>query len=321
MLDFFCNLLFWKWDLPITKKEIKLSEIYSAYWEYVEKAKRYVQERGNSQFGQGSEFNAVEHIWSKYGVVPLEAYKGLLPGQKFHDHKQMFKEMTSFLESLKATNNWNEDFAVSTIKAILNHYLTTPPERFTYEGKIYTPKEFFNDVCRINFDNYISVLSTLEDPFYKKIKFNADDNWWFSKDYYNLPLDVFMNVVKDAIRNGYTLAIGGDISEAGYESYAKVAMVPSFDIPSEYIDQYARQFRIANETTVDDHDIHLVGYLQKDGKDWYLIKDSAADSRNVDDKGYYYYSEDFVKLKILGYMVHKDIFKKIVKEYKDWYIF
>ncbi len=301
----------------IHKKEIKLSEIYTAYWEYVEKARRYIQERGNSHFAEGSESNALVRIWSKYGVVPLEEYTGLLKGQKFHDHEQMAAEMTAFLESLKETNNWNEEFGLSTIKSILNHYLGTPPEKFNYEGKTYTPKEFFDNVCKINFNDYVEILSTLEDSFYQKCELNVPDNWWHSKDYYNIPLDVFMNVIHQAIREGYTLAIGGDVSEAGLESHAKVGIIPSFDIPSEYIDQYARQFRIANGTTEDDHGIHLVGYLEKNGKDWYLIKDSGSGSRNVADKGYYYYSEDFVKLKMLGYTVHKDIFRKIVKEYKE----
>ncbi|MFH0736137.1 MAG: C1 family peptidase [bacterium] len=301
----------------LQKKEIKLSEIYTAYWEYVEKAKGYIQERGNSHFAEGSESNALVRIWSKYGVVPLEVYTGLKQGQKFHDHEQMAAEMKLFLESLKETNNWNEEFAISTIKSILNHYLGTPPEKFNYDGKSYTPKDFFDKVCKINFDDYVEVLSTLEDPFYQKVELKVPDNWWHSKDYYNIPLGVFMNVVKEAIRTGYTLAIGGDVSEAGLESHAKVALVPSFDIPSEYIDQYSRQFRIANGTTEDDHGIHLVGYLEKAGKDWYLIKDSGSGSRSVGDKGYYFYSEDFVKLKMLGFTVHKDIFRKLVKEYKD----
>jgi bleomycin hydrolase len=126
-----------------------------------------------------------------------------------------------------------------------------------------------------------------------------------------------MNVIKESIRAGYTVAIGGDVSEAGLDSHAEVAVIPSFDIPSEYIDQYARQFRIDNKTTEDDHGIHLVGYLEKDGKDWYLIKDSGSGSRNGANKGYYFYTEDFVKLKMLSFTVHKDIFRKLVKEYKD----
>ena len=85
------------------------------------------------------------------------------------------------------------------------------------------------------------------------------------------------------------MVLGGDVSEPGYLSRSDVAIVPTFDIPSEYIDDNARQFRFSNKTTTDDHGIHLVGYEHKDGKDWYLIKDSAAGSRD-DVKNFGYYS-------------------------------
>ena len=64
------------------KVQVKVSEIYTVYWEYVEKARRYVQERGNSLFDEGSEANAVTRIWKKYGVVPEESYTGTVKRKK-----------------------------------------------------------------------------------------------------------------------------------------------------------------------------------------------------------------------------------------------
>jgi bleomycin hydrolase len=122
-----------------------------------------------------------------------------------------------------------------------------------------------------------------------------------------------MSSLKKAVRNGYTVCIGGDVSEPGLEGHAGMAIVPTFDIPSSYIDESARQFRFTNGTTGDDHGIHLVGYNEMDGKDWYLIKDSGSGSRNNSHPGYYYYHEDYVKLKMLGFMVHKDAVKDVVK--------
>jgi bleomycin hydrolase len=121
-------------------KKIKLSEIYTAYWEYVEKARRFIEERGNSLFAEGSEGEAVKRNWLKYGTMPIEAYSGLLPNQPNHDHREMFKEMNSYLQSVKTNNAWNEEVNLGTIKSILNHYLGTPPKQFKYEGKTYTPK-------------------------------------------------------------------------------------------------------------------------------------------------------------------------------------
>jgi len=299
------------------QKKVKISEMYTVYWEYVEKAKRFVSERGNSAFEEGSEANAVPRIWKMYGAVPEEVYTGLLPGQKFHDHKEMIKEMQTYLDNIKNTNAWDEEEAVTVIKSIMKHYMGEPPTEFYYESIKYSPKEFLNNYLQLELDDYVDILSYMQQPYYQQVEYEVEDNWWHSKDYYNVPLNVFIEALKNNIRNGYTMAIGGDVSEAGYDSWHKVAVVPSFDIPSDYIDESARQFRFSNKTTTDDHGIHLVGYLEMDGKDWYLIKDSGAGSRNTGDKGFYYYQEDYLKLKIMDFMVHKDAVENILKKFKE----
>jgi len=132
----------------LSKREIKLSEMFTVYWEYLGKARRWVQERGTSEFGEGSEVNALIRIWKQYGIVPEKDYTGLKPGQKFHDHA-----------------------------------------------------------------------------------------------------------------------------------------------------------------------IHIVGYLEKDGADWFLIKDSGSGSRNGKNPGYYFYHEDYVKLKIMNFMVHKSAVEEVLKKF------
>ncbi len=298
----------------LSKREIKLSELYTVYWEYVEKARRFVQERGNSAFGEGSEANAVPIIWKLYGIVPGESYSGKLPGQVFHDHGKMFDEMNAYLQALKTNNAWNEDEAIGTIRSILNHYIGEPPKSVMVNGKALTPKEYLTQVVKLNLDDYVEIMSLMEKPNYQWAEYEVPDNWWHSKEYFNVPLDDFMTAIKKSIRSGYSVCIGGDVSEPGYEGHAGVAIVPTFDIPSEYIDESARQFRFTNGTTGDDHGIHLVGYLEKDGRDWYLIKDSGAGSRNNSHPGYYFYTEDYVKLKILGFTVHKDMVKELLKK-------
>ena len=301
----------------LTKREIKLSELYTVYWEYVEKARRFVAERGNSTFGEGSEANAVMRIWKTYGIVPADAYTGMKPGQRFHDHGKLFEEMNAYLQSLKVTSAWQEDAAVNTIKSMLNHYLGEPPKTIVVSGKEMTPKEYFEGIVKLNANDYVEIMSLMEKPYYQMVEYEVSDNWWHSKEYFNVPLDEFIGAIKKTIRSGETVCIGGDVSEPGYEGHAGVAIVPTFDIPSEYIDESARQFRFSNGTTGDDHGIHMVGYVEKDGKDWYLIKDSGAGSRNNPHPGYYFYSEDYVKLKMLGFTVHKDFVKDLLKKQKE----
>jgi len=304
----------------LNKIQVKLSEIYTVYWEYVEKARRYVQERGDSEFSEGSEANATTRIWKKYGVVPADAYTGLLNGRKYHNHEDMFNEMKSFLESLKRNSSWNEESAISTIKSIMNHYLGEPPARVTVNDIGMTPQQYLKDFLKLNPDDYVDILSYTQEPFFEQVEYKVADNWWHNADYYNVPLDVYLTALKDAVRKGFTVSIGGDVSEPGFDRYTQCAVIPEFDIPSAYINDDARQFRFSNRTTTDDHGMHLVGYLEKDGKDWYLIKDSSAGSRNNDanakEFGYYFFSEDYVKLKMMDFMVHKDAVKDVLAKFK-----
>ncbi len=290
----------------LTNRKIKLSEMYTVYWEYVEKARRYVNERGNSLFDEGSMGNAVPRIWKKYGVVPAEAYTGMLPEQKFHDHKLVFSEMKGYLESIKENNAWNESDVLANIKAILNHYIGEPPLKVIVNNEEMTPLEYLEYIIQLNFDDYVDILSLYEKEYYKNVVHPVPDNWWYSADYFNVPLDKFMMIINRALSNGYSLVLGGDTSEAGYDSHLEVAMIPTFDIPSAYIDEYSRQFRFSNKSTTDDHGIHAVGIMKEGSEYWYLIKDSGSGARNGPHKGYRFYHQDYVKLKMIDLMIHKD---------------
>jgi bleomycin hydrolase len=293
----------------LTGKQVSLSPVFTAYWEYIEKVKEFVRTRGKSIVEEGSEANAVTRIYKMYGAVPADVCTGLLAGQQYHDHSDMVKEIQTYLQNVKTINAWNEEEVVAVTKSILNHYLGVPPTEVVVDEKKYSPKEYLTNYLKLNVDDYVDVLSYMQQPYWQQVEYEVPDNWWHNKDYYNVPLDDFIKIIKNAIKNGYTMAIGGDVSEAGYDSWTKCAIIPTFDIPSEYIDENSRQFRFSNETTTDDHGIHLIGYEELDGKTWFLIKDSGAGSRNTGDKGYYFYHEDYVKLKIMDFMVHKDMFK------------
>jgi bleomycin hydrolase len=296
----------------VTNQKLKLSEMFTVYWEYIEKARRFVRERGSSVFDEGSEANAVIRIWKMYGIVPEKEYPGKPEGQEFFDHHLMIKEMNHYLTSMKEMNAWNEEEIITTIKSILNHYMGVPPEIIEVDGKKFTPKDYLKNYVKLNLDNYVDFMSLMEKPYNRFVEYVVRDNWWHSEEYYNLPLNDFMKLLKTAVRHGYTLAIGGDVSEAGYDALHEVAVVPTFDIPAEFIDENARQFRFSNNSTQDDHGIHIVGYMEKDGKDWYLIKDSGSGSRNGNNKGFYFYHEDYVKLKIMNIMLPKDFAEKVL---------
>jgi len=299
-------------------KEIKLSELYTVYWEYVEKARRFIRERGDSYFAEGSESNAVFRIMKQYGAVPAEVYTGLINDATRHNHTALIEKMEVYLKYCKENNFWNEETALESIKLILNEHIGQPPSEFSYDGKEYTPQNFLKKVLKLKLDDYVDLMSTLSIPFYTQGIFDVPDNWWLDSSYYNIPLDEWCSVIQKAMERGYTICIGGDVSEPGYFGPEDAAFVPSFDIPQEYINQDSREYRIQNGSTEDDHGLHMIGYTKLGDYNWYLIKDSARGSRQGKFEGYYMYREDYVKLKMLTFSVHKDVVKDILKKFDQF---
>ncbi len=300
-----------------TGQEVKLSEMFTVYYEYVERAKYFVQHRGDMNFGEGSEVNATPVIMKLYGAVPYSVYSGKLKGQKAYDHKVMVTEMKAYLKNVKENSLWNEKEVVENIKSIMNHYMGTPPETFTYKGKETTPEEFAAKILKINPDDYYSFMSTEAIRYGERGELEVPDNWWHSKNYFNVDVNDFISVFKNALKNGYTVAFCGDVSEPGYDRHEEVGIIPTFDIPAGYIDADAREMRFRNGSTSDDHCMHVVGYQENEDGWWFLIKDSSSGGFDGKHKGYLFLSEDYIKLKILAVMVHKDgareVLNKIIK--------
>ena len=298
----------------ITGGEIKLAELYPVYWEYVEKAREYIRTRGGSAFSEGAQLNSVTRMYAKYGAVPLSAYKGVTETDGRHDHQRLYRELNGYLTYVKGTGRWDEDLIIKNIRDILDRHLGAPPETFSFKGKTYTPKSFLEKVLRIDPDAYVQFMSTTNLPMWAQGLFDVHDNWWRDATYWNVPLEDFYAVVPAAVKAGYTVGIGGDVSEPGKVPELDIAFVPSWDIPSEYIDQAAREYRIWNRSTGDDHGVHLVGYKSFAGRDWFLIKDSGRSARKGKHHGYYFFRDDFIKLKMLTVMVHKDVAKDLLEK-------
>ena len=297
----------------ITGRQIKLSEMYIVYYEYLSKAEEFISTKGKSRFSEGSEANAVTRQMKAHGLVPYDVYSGNPANKPYPDHEKMVEEMTALLNNYKARNHWNRDLILEGMKVILDHYLGCPPQEFLFEGVKHTPKSFMHEIAGLDPDDYVDFMSLKSEPYWSLAEYKVGDNYWHAKDYHNLPLDDFMDVVKKGIKAGYSMAIGGDVSEPGYLAQYDIAFVPGFDIISEYIDDDARQLRFSNASTTDDHGIHLVGYKEgKDGEGWFLIKDSSSSSFNGRQPGYFFYHEDYIKLKMMTVMIHRDAVQDIL---------
>jgi len=290
----------------LTGREMAFSVAFTWYWEFVEKARGYVRSRGESAFNRGSEPDAVLSIWRQHGAVPAEAYRGLPAGQDILQDAAAFREMAAYLAEVKAAGRWNEQEVVTAIRRILDHHFGVPPADVATDNGRMTPTDWLREVVKLDLDNYVSLMSFVQQPYDQWCEFKVPDNWRHGRRYYNVRLDEYVKVIREAAGRGYTVCFAGDVSEPGFCFREGLAVVPTFDIPAVLIDDSARQMRFANEATTEDHAIHLVGRLERNGQFWYLIKDSGTRAWNSPHKGYVFYREDYIRLKMLAALMHRD---------------
>jgi len=297
----------------LSNKEIDLSEMFFVYWDYVDRAEHFVETRGETYFAQGSEANALKRIMPVYGCMPEAAYPGKPANREYHSHTEMVKEMEAYLEAVKANNQWDKEQVRADIRAILDAHMGVMPETFTYQGTEYTSTSFYQSMP-FKAGDMVSFMSTMSVPYNEKHELVEPDNWWHSDDYYNVSLEDFYTLTENAIGQGHSVCICGDVSEPGYDSRKEVAVVPEFDIPAEYINESSRELRLHNKATTDDHCIQIVGHQNVDGENWFLIKDSGAGGFDGKNKGYRFFHEDYIRLKMMNIMVHKDAARPVLDE-------
>ena len=203
--------------LKATGKTYDLDESFVANKTYMERAIQVVRYHGDCQFAQGGSAEDVLATMKTHGIIP----QGFMPfpGSLYGDSLNNFNEFFSLLEpyvaaiaksdAKKISNAWK-----AGLQGILDAYLGKCPEKFTYEGKEYTPKTFVKSLG-IDLNDYVSITSYTHHPFYTTFAVEVQDNWRFPLSY-NLPMDEMMKVIDNAVNEGYTVAWGGDVSEQGF---------------------------------------------------------------------------------------------------------
>ena len=325
------------------KGEYDLSEMYIVHNTYLDRADKAVRTHGDVSFSQGGSFYDVLYGMKAFGLVPEAEMR---PGVMYGDTLSVHNELTAVsdavvaaiakgkLRSLQKDNN-NQMLWKKAITAIHDIYLGERPEKFTYNGKEYTPKSFYESLG-LNPDDYVSLTSYTHHPFYSSFVLEIQDNWRWAQSY-NLPIDELMEVFDYAIMNGYTVAWGSDVSESGFTRNG-VAVLPDADKaqelsgsdmahwlklkpeekqlntkpqPQKWVTQEERQVAYDNFETTDDHGMQIYG-IAKDqlGNEYYMVKNSWGTNSKY--KGHWYASKAFVRYKTMNIVVHKNSIPKAI---------
>ena len=328
--------------LRMGKGEYDLSEMFIVSKNYKDKGEKFVRLHGELNYAQGGSFADVLMARKDYGIVPESVMSGLQYGEDMHVHGEVESLSRAYLDAViknpnrKLSTAWKKGF-----DGIIDAYLGVAPEKFTYNGKEYTPKSFAAELG-LNQDDYVSLTSYTHHPFYSQFALEIQDNWRWALSY-NLPIDELMQVFDNAINTGYTIAWGSDVSEKGFTRNG-IAVMPDIESmersgsdqdhwlglsasekeaeikkmlekPCQEINvtQEMRQEAYDNYETTDDHGMQIYG-IAKDqtGKKFYMVKNSWGTDNKY--KGTWYASETFVKYKTMNIVVHKDAIPQAIKD-------
>jgi bleomycin hydrolase len=307
-----------------------LSEMYIVRRAYESKAEKYIRMDGKTNFSEGGAFHDIPFVIKKYGVVPLSVYDGLVGRTKSYNHGIMFQELESSVKEQQTSGNGITESWKKNFSKILDEHLGKVPNEFEVEGKKYTSNSYA-DAIGLNMDNYISLTSFTNHEMYKECELEIPDNWAWG-DSYNVGLEELLMACKEALKNGYTLAWGADVSEDGFSFSNGLAIVPdatdievkgndnknfsnagaeklsdAFKNPTKELNitPELRQLGYDNKTTTDDHGMHIVGlYQDQNGTNYFLVKNSWGTDNYPD--GYLYVSENYFKYKTINIYLHKD---------------
>ena len=331
--------------LKATGKSYDLSEMFIANKDYLERAELKVRMHGDSQFSQGGSAGDVLLIIKNHGIVPetAMALPGTLVGDTLANFNEFFSVMEPFVEAVATSKSktissqWKQG-----LQGIIDAYIGAAPEKFIYEGKEYTPKAFAQSLG-IDWNDYVSITSYTHHPFYTSFAVEVQDNWRWDHSY-NVPMDEMMQIIDNALENGYTIAWGGDVSDDGFtrqglgilydlkaggesltgSDQAKwLGLKPGerknfleelgVNAPEATPSQEQRQKDFDNWTLTDDHGMHIYG-LAKDqnGREYYMVKNSWGETGDY--KGSWYMTKNFIAARTMDFLVNKNAIPKQIRK-------
>jgi bleomycin hydrolase len=305
----------------ISGQKIDISEMYIVRTTYDKKAWNYVMRQGTAQFSEGGLAHDLMNAARLNGLMPQEAFTGLIGQQTLYNHSKLVPDMKiildKFIEKDPGQKNWKEP-----IKSILDKDIGILTKNFTYHSKTYTPKEFMA-MTKLDPDAYVTLTTFTHQPYYSKFILDIPDNFSYGS-FYNLPLNEYMEVLDHALKKGYTVELDIDVSEPTFSQKTGVAFIPKNKNDNEkglheIVDELTitpafRQAEFENYNTTDDHLMHITGiYKDQKGHKYYKVKNSWG--THVGNGGFIYISEPFIQLKSISIMIHKDaVPKKIGKK-------
>lgn len=153
----------------------ELSSFFFVYHNYLQNAKDYLLNKGNSHLNKGDLTFSVLEIFNNHGAVPESTYNGNLSGvssikemlQRWKEEDEMNLTIKTKLDSLILADS-NIDSSLKIIEKVLNTYIGEAPKTFKNLQSSITPLDFTQKYLPLNPTDYIELTSYNHHPFYEK---------------------------------------------------------------------------------------------------------------------------------------------------------
>lgn len=310
---------------------IILSEMFIVRKAYEEKAKKYIRMDGRTNFGEGGAFHDIPYVIRNFGIVPRSVYSGLKKKKDTYNHGGLFDRLDSIVQQAKSSGNGIQSEWLNAYNAELDNGIGVLPTDFKFKGTSYTPQTFYNSLG-IDMNDYVSLTSFTNHKMHEKCMLQIPDNWLWDFSY-NVKINELFESTLHALKSGYTVAWGADVSEEGFSFRNGIAIVPASDaqikiegqdnknfsdggadkysevflnpVREVEVTQEMRQKAYDEKQTTDDHGMHIVGFnVDRKGRYFFLVKNSWGTSNYPE--GYLYVSEAYFKLKTINVYLHKE---------------
>lgn len=322
---------------------LNLSEMYFVRWAYTKKFNRFVQMHGATNLSCGGEVIDVLYALDDNGMITDEAYLGFMPGFTRHNHGELQKAIEGYAKLVTQKSSGRVLFEVypQVVESLLNAYLGEVPAKFEYNGTRYFPESFAKKY-KLDLNDYVQFASFMDQEQYKPFNIMIPDNWTNTPSY-NMPFDEMMAELDNALNNGYTVGWAQDVSDKGFSRKAGIAIVPTDDvkairesnpkafkkmtdaevlekqysfeyvIPEVEVTEEMHQRAYNDWSTGDDHSMLIVGIAHdQNGTKYYKVKNSWGETGPYN--GYWYCSEQFVRLHTVFFTVNKAAFSDGMKK-------
>ena len=188
------------------------------------------------------------------------------------------------------------------------------PEEFDFNENNYNPVEFLNEL-QIDPKDYVEITSFNHHPYYESFVLEIPDNWSHNR-YLNVPLNDFISIMENSLRNGYGFVWNGDVLNEGFFYYDNICIVPDKESenPERETTQEYRQEQFDDLTVQDQHLVQMIGLARDENGKLYFKSKNSWGTADIFYGGYQYMSEQYLKLFTISIMVNKDAIPKEIKK-------